>query len=87
MVELATVDDVGIALDSAWGGGWMPRTALGRHRTDHMLSFYVPGPGGFDFEVGCDGLRVDERTWASTKESTRMKAWGHTGIGSAAKAG
>jgi catechol 2,3-dioxygenase-like lactoylglutathione lyase family enzyme len=80
MVELADIDDVGVAMDRARKAGWPPRTALGRHRTDHMLSFYVPGPGGFDFEVGTGGLWVDESTWEATKESRRRRAWGHGGI-------
>jgi 2,3-dihydroxybiphenyl 1,2-dioxygenase len=80
MVEMAEIDDVGTALDRAREEGWESRTPLGRHRTDHMLSFYVPGPGGFDFEVGCGGLNVDDETWATAKETMRKRAWGHTGL-------
>jgi 3,4-dihydroxy-9,10-secoandrosta-1,3,5(10)-triene-9,17-dione 4,5-dioxygenase len=80
MVELADIDDVGTAMDRARRLGWEPRTDLGRHRTDHMLSFYVPGPGGFDFEVGTGGLWVDDAVWEATKASSRRRAWGHGGI-------
>jgi 3,4-dihydroxy-9,10-secoandrosta-1,3,5(10)-triene-9,17-dione 4,5-dioxygenase len=80
MLEMKTVDDVGCALDRAIKGGWSPRTGLGRHRTDHMMSFYIPSPSGFDFEIGCNGLRVDDATWADTKESTRLRVWGHAGL-------
>jgi 2,3-dihydroxybiphenyl 1,2-dioxygenase len=84
MLEMNTVDDVGCALDRAIAGGWTPRTGLGRHRTDHMFSFYIPTPGGFDFELGCGGLLVDDATWSNVKESSRLRVWGHAGIASAA---
>jgi 2,3-dihydroxybiphenyl 1,2-dioxygenase len=84
MLEMKTVDDVGCALDRALAGGWSPRTGLGRHRTDHMFSFYIPSPSGFDFELGCGGLRVeDDDNWEAMKESSRLRVWGHAGIKSA----
>jgi 2,3-dihydroxybiphenyl 1,2-dioxygenase len=80
MVEMPDVDDVGTAQDRARRLGWTPRTDLGRHRTDHMLSFYVPGPAGFDFEVGTGGLWVDDATWEAQRDSSRRRAWGHVGL-------
>ncbi|HKS47022.1 MAG TPA: VOC family protein [Amycolatopsis sp.] len=80
MVEMLSIDDVGTALDRAKAGGWEPRTSLGRH-PDHVISFYVPSPGGFDIEVGFDGLLVNsDAEWEATKESTRARSWGHAGI-------
>jgi 2,3-dihydroxybiphenyl 1,2-dioxygenase len=80
MVELQSVDDVGCAFDNAARLKFDARTSLGRHRTDHMLSFYLPTPSGFDIEVGWDGLRVDDSTWADVKESSRARLWGHAGM-------
>ena len=80
MVEMLTLDDVGAALDRTRAGGWVPRTALGRH-PDHVVSYYVPSPGGFDFEVGYDGLLVvGDDDWAANKHTTRSRMWGHDGI-------
>lgn len=80
MVEMLTIDDVGASLDRARCAGWNPRTSLGRH-PDHVISYYVPSPGGFDFEVGYDGLVVvSDSDWDENKLSTRAPAWGHDGI-------
>jgi 3,4-dihydroxy-9,10-secoandrosta-1,3,5(10)-triene-9,17-dione 4,5-dioxygenase len=80
MVELNSIDDVGCAFDKAARLNFTARTSLGRHRTDHMLSFYLATPSGFDIEVGWDGLRVDDDTWASVKEGSRAPLWGHAGM-------
>ena len=84
MVEMRTIDDVGIALDRARKGGFQPRTTLGRH-PDNDLSFYIPCPGGFDLEIGCDGLLVtSDDDWDANKHTRRAPSWGHDGISSAA---
>ena len=86
MVEMLTIDDVGLALDRARSGGFAPRTTLGRH-PDNDLSFYIPCPGGFDFEIGCDGLLVkSDDDWDANKHTMRAPSWGHEGISSAAPA-
>lgn len=84
MIEMLTIDDVGMALDRARSGGFEPRTTLGRH-PDNDLSFYIPCPGGFDFEIGCDGLSVtSDDDWDANKHTMRAPSWGHDGISSAA---
>ena len=50
---------------------------LGRHANDHMVSFYVRTPGGFDIEYGTDGRLVDDATWIS-RETTAVSLWGHS---------
>jgi 3,4-dihydroxy-9,10-secoandrosta-1,3,5(10)-triene-9,17-dione 4,5-dioxygenase len=50
--------------------------SLGRHANDHMVSFYVRTPGGFDIEFGTDGLLVDDSTWVS-RQTTAVSLWGH----------
>lgn len=80
MVEMRTIDDVGASLDRAKAGGFEPRTSIGRH-PDHVISYYVPSPGGFDIEVGYDGLVVSsDADWEANKTSTRAPSWGHDGI-------
>jgi 3,4-dihydroxy-9,10-secoandrosta-1,3,5(10)-triene-9,17-dione 4,5-dioxygenase len=76
MVEVATLDDVGRAIDRATRRGATVSGTLGRHANDQMVSFYVRTPGGFDIEYGTGGLRVDDATWVS-RETATISLWGH----------
>jgi 3,4-dihydroxy-9,10-secoandrosta-1,3,5(10)-triene-9,17-dione 4,5-dioxygenase len=76
MVEVASLDDVGRALDRCLRRKAPVSATLGRHANDQMVSFYVQTPGGFDIEYGTDGLQVDDETWIS-RESTAVSLWGH----------
>ena len=76
MVECETLDEVGRALDRVTSAGYHLSSTLGRHTNDKMISFYVRTPGGWDLEVGCEGLLVDEATY-SAEEITADSYWGH----------
>ncbi|MBJ19267.1 MAG: 2,3-dihydroxybiphenyl 1,2-dioxygenase [bacterium] len=76
MLELKTLEDVGRALDRVRAAGLHLSATLGMHTNDRMVSFYVRSPSGFDVEVGCHGIRVDEATW-TTGEITAPSFWGH----------
>jgi 3,4-dihydroxy-9,10-secoandrosta-1,3,5(10)-triene-9,17-dione 4,5-dioxygenase len=76
MIEVATLDQVGQALDRCRRRKAQVSSTLGRHANDHMVSFYVQTPGGFDVEYGTDGLTVDDSTWVS-RETTAVSLWGH----------
>ena len=76
MIEVATLDDVGRALDRCARRGVPVSATLGRHANDLMVSFYVRTPGGFDIEYGTDGRLVDDATWIS-RETTAVSLWGH----------
>lgn len=75
MVEVATLDDVGRALDRAHRLNVPMMQSLGRHTNDHMVSFYVYSPEGLAIEYGWDGLRVEEEV--PTFEITEGAFWGH----------
>ena len=60
MVEAATLDDVGLALDRAERLGIPMMNTLGKHTNDHMVSFYVYSPERYAIEFGWNGLRVDD---------------------------
>jgi 3,4-dihydroxy-9,10-secoandrosta-1,3,5(10)-triene-9,17-dione 4,5-dioxygenase len=75
-VEVATLDDVGRAMERCGKRGAPIAATLGRHANDLMVSFYVKTPGGFDIEYGFDGLVVDEAIWVS-RETTAISFWGH----------
>jgi 3,4-dihydroxy-9,10-secoandrosta-1,3,5(10)-triene-9,17-dione 4,5-dioxygenase len=76
MIEVATLDDVGQAMDRCARRGRPASATLGRHANDLMVSFYVRTPGGFDIEYGTDGKLVDDATWVS-RETTAISLWGH----------
>ncbi|MDJ1138095.1 VOC family protein [Streptomyces iconiensis] len=76
MVELETLDDVGRALDRVTAHGVPLSSTLGRHTNDKMVSFYVRTPGGWDLEVGCEGMLVDESDYVA-EEITADSYWGH----------
>jgi 3,4-dihydroxy-9,10-secoandrosta-1,3,5(10)-triene-9,17-dione 4,5-dioxygenase len=76
MVEVASLDDVGLALDRCRRRKAPVSSTLGRHANDQMVSFYVQTPGAFDIEYGTDGLTVDDTTWV-TRETTAVSLWGH----------
>jgi 3,4-dihydroxy-9,10-secoandrosta-1,3,5(10)-triene-9,17-dione 4,5-dioxygenase len=81
MVEVDSLDSVGRALDQVQAHGFSLSSTLGRHTNDKMVSFYVRAPGGWDIEVGTDGLRVDQATYRA-EEITSDSYWGHDWSGS-----
>jgi 3,4-dihydroxy-9,10-secoandrosta-1,3,5(10)-triene-9,17-dione 4,5-dioxygenase len=83
MIEVATLDDVGRALERCQRRHAPVSASLGRHANDLMVSFYVRTPGGFDIEYGTDGQLVDDATWVS-RETTAVSLWGHSFAGPAA---
>jgi 2,3-dihydroxybiphenyl 1,2-dioxygenase len=80
MVEVDTLDAVGLALDRVNAEGFGLSSTLGRHTNDKMVSFYVRAPGGWDIEFGTDGMLVDE-TCYTAEEITADSYWGHQWTG------
>lgn len=81
MIEMKTIDDVGKTLDRAMAHGIKITSSLGRHRNDGALSFYMRSPFGFDVEVGCECLQLDD-TW-TVNEFCEGDVWGHEGLAEA----
>jgi 3,4-dihydroxy-9,10-secoandrosta-1,3,5(10)-triene-9,17-dione 4,5-dioxygenase len=75
MVEVATLDDVGLALDRAAKYEIPMMNSLGKHTNDHMVSFYVYSPERYAIECGWNGLRVENEQ--PTYEITQGAFWGH----------
>lgn len=76
MVEVRTLDEVGLAMERAKNAGHPIIASLGRHVNDNMCSFYVLAPGGIAVEYGYDGLLVDWEKYTPTV-STEGDLWGH----------
>jgi extradiol dioxygenase len=81
MLEVASLDDVGRALDLCLDRGIAVST-IGVHTNDRMTSFYVRTPSSFEIEYGWNGLLVDDETWAEATIE-RPSVWGHRQIDSA----
>ena len=77
MVEVATIDDVGLALDRAMASGVHISATLGRHTNDKMISFYMRTPAGFDIEYGCGGELCDDWTKVTPTFTIKEDLWGH----------
>jgi 2,3-dihydroxybiphenyl 1,2-dioxygenase len=75
MIEVERLEDVGTAFDVALERR-LPMSTIGVHTNDHMTSFYVQTPSGFEIEYGCNGLLVDDATWATTSID-QPSVWGH----------
>lgn len=75
MVEMDTIDDVGLALDRAAEMEIPMMYSLGKHTNDQMVSFYVYSPELYAVECGWNGLLVPEEE--PTYEITEGALWGH----------
>jgi len=76
MLEVAHMDDVGLALDRCYANKIMVDQTLGRHPNDRMFSFYAYTPSGFRFEFGWGGRMIDDATWEPTTYDC-ISEWGH----------
>jgi len=78
MLQLQSMDDVGIGLDRVRAAGVEVSSSLGRHTNDRMTSFYMRTPSGFDVEYGWGGIEIDDATW-QPETYHAPSIWGHKG--------
>jgi biphenyl-2,3-diol 1,2-dioxygenase len=76
MLQLRSIDDVGATMYLAQDRKIEIVATLGRHTNDHMLSFYMRTPSGFEVEYGWGGREIDEATWHVQKHHA-PSIWGH----------
>jgi 2,3-dihydroxybiphenyl 1,2-dioxygenase len=76
MLEVTSMDDVGLCFDRALREKVPITQTLGRHPNDRMFSFYAKTPSGFQFEFGWGGRDVNDATWQPTTHG-RISEWGH----------
>lgn len=76
MLEVASMDDVGLCFDRALKGRVPIAQTLGRHPNDRMFSFYAVTPSGFQFEYGYGGREVNDADWQPAVYD-RISEWGH----------
>ncbi len=78
MLQVDSMEDVGMALDRAERMGVPIAASLGRHTNDRMLSFYVTTPSGFQVEYGW-GARTIGTDWTAGRYDS-PSSWGHKGL-------
>ena len=72
----AGLDDVSAAYQRVRGLGFEIAHEIGQHPNDLEISFYAVSPSGFEIELGCDALKVDEATWQPAQHDA-ISIWGH----------
>jgi extradiol dioxygenase len=82
MIESRDLNEVGKVYDVVQASErWQLSSTLGRHTGDEQLSFYTRTPSGFDLELGCDSVDIDEAVWSARYFDNRQGApnevWGH----------
>ncbi len=76
MLQVATLDDVGTTYELCEKHGVPIAATLGRHTNDHMVSFYMNSPAGFEIEYGWGARTVDDSTW-KVQTHNAPSIWGH----------
>jgi 3,4-dihydroxy-9,10-secoandrosta-1,3,5(10)-triene-9,17-dione 4,5-dioxygenase len=77
MLEVRNLDEVGRCNDRRIQSDTPLTGTLGRHCNDHMVSFYMRSPAGFDIEYGAEGRTVEDWSRYAVFESTAASYWGH----------
>jgi len=76
MLQVQSLDDVGATFYLCQDQGIPISRGLGRHTNDHMVSFYLRTPSGFEVEYGWGARVVDDSTW-QVQFHTAGSMWGH----------
>ncbi|MEU0031156.1 VOC family protein [Streptomyces sp. NPDC006335] len=76
MLEVSDFSTVGRIMSQISGDPDRVIITLGEHTNDHMTSFYVTTPSGFQIEYGSGGVVIDDDTW-QVAHYDAISAWGH----------
>ena len=79
MLQLNSLNDVGATYDLVQDQGIEITRGLGRHTNDHMTSFYMKTPSGFNVEYGWGARTVDDATW-QVQRHEKGSIWGHRAV-------
>ena len=75
MLEVNSLDDVGIVVDRCAERGTPVSKSIGCHTNDRMVSTYLYSPSVLRIEYGFGGIAIDA-LW-EPKSYTRTSIWGH----------
>ena len=76
MLQVDALDDVGSTYYLCQAENVPLASTMGRHTNDHMLSFYMQSPSGFEIEYGWGARTIDDATWKVQKHNV-PSIWGH----------
>ena len=79
MLQTQSLNDVGATYDLVLDTDVPVTRGLGRHTNDHMTSFYMKTPSGFDVEYGWGARTVDDTTW-QVQRHDKGSIWGHRAV-------
>ena len=79
MLQTQSMNDVGATYDLVQDSDMEVTRGLGRHTNDHMTSFYMKTPSGFDIEYGWGARTVDDATW-QVQRHEKGSIWGHRSV-------
>lgn len=79
MLQVKNIDDVCSTMYLCEDRGVPVAATLGRHTNDHMVSFYLRTPSGFEVEYGYGARVVDDATWKVQRHEAGS-IWGHRGV-------
>jgi biphenyl-2,3-diol 1,2-dioxygenase len=84
MLQVKSIDDVGSTYYTAQDAKAEISASLGRHTNDHMVSFYMRTPSGFEVEYGYGARTIDDSIWKVERHEA-PSIWGHRGLAGSAK--
>jgi biphenyl-2,3-diol 1,2-dioxygenase len=84
MLQVKSIDDVGSTYYAAQDAKAEISASLGRHTNDHMVSFYMRTPSGFEVEYGYGARTIDDSIWKVERHEA-PSIWGHRGLAGSAK--
>ncbi|HZP45675.1 MAG TPA: VOC family protein [Candidatus Binataceae bacterium] len=76
MLQVRTIDDVCSTMYLCEDRGVPIAATLGRHTNDHMVSFYLRTPSGFEVEYGYGARVIDDAVWKVQRHESGS-IWGH----------
>jgi biphenyl-2,3-diol 1,2-dioxygenase len=79
MLQVKTIDDVCSTMYLCQDRGVPIAATLGRHTNDHMVSFYLRTPSGFEIEYGYGARVIDDATWKVQRHEAGS-IWGHRAV-------
>lgn len=79
MLQVKTIDDVCSTMYLCQDRGVPVAATLGRHTNDHMVSFYLRTPSGFEIEYGYGARVIDDATWKVQRHEAGS-IWGHRAV-------
>ncbi len=85
MLQAQGMNDVGSTYDLVQDQEMQITRGLGRHTNDHMTSFYMKTPSGFDVEYGWGARTVDDTTTWQVQRHEKGSIWGHRPLAAAAR--